>query len=128
MQHTTETTTTCGAQPGGMGTPLLGASCTKKNSIDSDEDIIRDHITAKNAAISGGKKTGKDGRSKSVTYGGSGIEMEEVLPPPPSPPCTCGKDLQLPPTPPPLNGEFKQGKPTCPAKNQGFPCYTSNYV
>ena len=25
---------------------------------------------------------------------------DERLPPPPSPPCTCGKNLELPPTPP----------------------------
>ena len=42
----TETTATCGVQ--GLGgqqqPPLLGASCTKKNSFDSDEDILRPDV------------------------------------------------------------------------------------
>ena len=98
---TTEMTTTCGPQSASFGTPLLGvgASCTKKRSIDSDEDIIREHISS---------KSGKSSQSKDRTTNNlAGFDLD--VPPPPSPPCTCGKNLQLPPTPPP-DADYKQGK------------------
>ena len=31
-------------------------------------------------------------------------QVDHDLPPPPSPPCTCGKNLELPPTPPIMDG------------------------
>ena len=38
--------------------------------------------------------------------------MVDDVPPPPSPPCTCGKNLELPPTPPMEGHEtpFMSGK------------------
>ena len=48
----TETTASCGVQ--GLGgqqqPPLLGASCTKKNSFDSDEDLLRPDVVQVKAA------------------------------------------------------------------------------
>ena len=62
-------------------TPILGsaaASCTRRQSCTEDEDEANtdDQMT-------------EDSHADDLT-----------VPPPPSPPCTCGKNLELPPTPP----------------------------
>ena len=73
----------------------------------SDEQIIRDHISAKNKGKHAAKET-KRGGGQRPSSAGSGSQMDSAkikgpsldldLPPPPSPPCTCGKDLPvLPP-------------------------------
>ncbi len=41
---------------------------------------------------------------------------DDRLPPPPSPPCTCGKNLELPPTPPQMG--LKQGKSQMKSSNK----------
>ena len=70
----------------------------------SDEQIIRDHISAKNKGKHAAKET-KRGGGQRPSSAGSGSQMDSAkikgpsldldLPPPPSPPCTCGKDLPL---------------------------------
>lgn len=82
---------------GGL-TPILGsaaASCTGRRQSTEDEDEVRtdDQMT-------------EDSHADDLT-----------VPPPPSPPCTCGKNLELPPTPPlddleAANNSQFQGKTT----------------
>ena len=69
----------------------------------SDEEIIRQHISAKNKGkYSSAKETKRRGdrpssvASDSARFQGQSLDLD--LPPPPSPPCTCGKNLPvLPP-------------------------------
>ena len=88
-------------------TPLLGSSsCTRRASTEDDEqDTVVDH-----RGREASDKVDRDrdqGRAAEVT------SLDDIdLPPPPSPPCTCGKNLELPPTPP-MDGEaveMKSGK------------------
>ena len=66
----------------------------------SDEDIIREHISAKNKHKPSTKETKRGGqRRPSSTEGDldkfNGQSLDLDLPPPPSPPCTCGKNLPI---------------------------------
>ena len=68
-------------------TPILGsaaaASCTgRRQSCTEDEDEVGSNIS-----------------DEQMTED-SHAEDDLTVPPPPSPPCTCGKNLELPPTPP----------------------------
>ena len=93
----------------------------------SDEDIIREHISAKNK----GKYSTKDGKrrgdrpssvaSDSAKFKAPSLDLD--LPPPPSPPCTCGKNLPiLPPEsmPPEINlmHGYMDGKNLCSISNK----------
>lgn len=65
-------------------TPILGAaaaSCTRRQSMTDEDEEDDDQNTEDQMT--------EDSRAEDLT-----------VPPPPSPPCTCGKNLELPPTPP----------------------------
>ena len=66
----------------------------------SDEDIIREHISAKNKSKHATKESKRSrpssAASDSTKFKAPSLDLD--LPPPPSPPCTCGKNLPvLPP-------------------------------
>ena len=67
-------------------TPIIGsASCTRRQQPQSDDEDLVDLEVAN--------------LTDNATEDSHGHD-DLMLPPPPSPPCTCGKNLELPPTPP----------------------------
>ena len=70
-------------------TPIL-ASCSRRQSTEDEDEVNTDDQMT------------EDSRAEDLT-----------VPPPPSPPCTCGKNLELPPTPPleDLEGKGTSKKP-----------------
>ena len=72
-----------------------GHDRTAISEAKTDEEIIREHIAAKKTK--GDKKETKTrshrptSRISGTGFNGQSIDLD--LPPPPSPPCTCGKNL-----------------------------------
>ena len=65
----------------------------------TDEDIIREHISGKSKNKHGAKDSKRSGQRPS-SAGSDSTKLKAPLldldlPPPPSPPCTCGKNLPI---------------------------------
>lgn len=72
-------------------TPIL---CSRRQSCTEEEDVHTDN-----------DQITEDSHAEDLT-----------VPPPPSPPCTCGKNLELPPTPPLDDLEANQGSNQFPGR------------